>query len=89
MLARPLCARGSLPLRALLRPFTITGLDLHLELELSLGRDFGADTLEVGAPPRRPPPSAPLEVTRPKPKVHFSVNTYFKSEVNPRDLIMM
>ena len=55
VLARPLCGRGSLPLRALLRPFTITGLDLHLELELSLGRDFGADSLEVGAPPRRHP----------------------------------
>jgi hypothetical protein len=33
--------------------------------ERSLGRDFGADTLEVGAPPRRHLPSAPHEVTRP------------------------
>jgi hypothetical protein len=65
VLARPLCWRGSLSLSALLRPITITRLDLHLELERSLGRDFGADTLEVGAPPRRHPPSAPHEVTRP------------------------
>ena len=55
VLARPLCARGSLPLLALLRPITITGLDLHLSLELSLSRDFGTDSLEVGAPPRRHP----------------------------------
>ena len=34
VLARPLCARGSLPLSALLLPITITRLELELELEL-------------------------------------------------------
>jgi hypothetical protein len=61
VLARPLCWRGSLPLRALLHPITITGLDLHFELELSLSRDFGTDSLEVGAPPRRHPAERPLK----------------------------
>jgi hypothetical protein len=61
VLARPLCWRASVPLRALLLPITITGLDLHLSLELSLGRDFGTDPLEVGAPPRRHPAARPLK----------------------------
>ena len=72
MLARPLCWRGSLPLRALLHPITITGLDLHFELELSLSRDFGTDSLEVGAPPSRhpvqnpSPPAAPARKCQPR-----------------------
>ena len=71
VLAWPLRLRGSLPLSALLHPITITGLDLHpititgldlhLSLELSLSRDFGAELLEVGAPPRRHPAARPLK----------------------------
>ena len=72
VLAWPLCVRGSLPLRALLHPITITGLDPHLSLELSLSRDLGTDPLEVGAPPRRhpvpnpSPPAAPARKCQPR-----------------------
>ena len=72
VLAWPLCVRGSLPLHPLVRPITITGLDLYLVLELSLSRDFGTDSLEVGAPPRRhpvpnpSPPAAPARKCQPR-----------------------
>ena len=70
MLAWPLRRRGSLPLRALVRPIAIIRLDISLDVirTLHLG-DPREQLVEVGLPNRRhlPPTGlAPHEVLTPK-----------------------